>query len=165
MNKVCKLLVVLVCISALAVLGCSVAHNTSSNPNNSKVTTTNNKGEMKFTIPIKLTINGKTFEAVFYDYPPTQDLLKQLPLKVNLDKGSIDYCGGNLNISYKEADLVERYENGDLVFWIPGKNFVIYTNGNGQAAGKNLVPLGKLKNSVQEILKLGDSIDVTIEKQ
>lgn len=120
--------------------------------------------ELKLTIPVKLKINGKVFEANFYDYQPTQDLLKQMPLTVSLNRGSKDFCGGSLNISYKETDLVDRYEIGDLTYWIPGKNFVIFTNGDGKVAGKDLVPLGKLKAPVQEILQLGDGLEVVLEK-
>lgn len=116
------------------------------------------------TIPVKLKINGKVFEDNFYDYQPTQNLLKQMPLTVSLNRGSKDFCGGSLNISYKETDLVDRYEIGDLTYWIPGKNFVIFTNGDGKVAGKDLVPLGKLKAPVQEILQLGDGFEVVLEK-
>lgn len=91
-------------------------------------------------------------------------MLKQLPLTVSLNRGSRDFCGGNLNINYKQADLVDRYEIGDLTYWVPGKNFVIFTNGDGRVAGKDLVPLGKIKAPVEEILKQGESLEVVIEK-
>lgn len=168
MNKFSKILIAFMSVAVFAALGCSSeASKPAQLANGSKsVEVSKSAGnELKLTIPVKLKINGKTYEAAFYDYQSTQSLLKQLPLTVSLNRGSRDFCGGNIDISYKQADLVDRYEIGDLTYWIPGKNFVIFTNGDGKVAGKDLIPLGKLKAPVQEILKLGDSLEVVIEKQ
>ena len=124
------------------------------------------KANSKASLPVKLVINGKTFEAVLYDTKTTQSLLEQAPLKVQLNRGSRDFCGGNINVQYTKADVVRGYKNGDLMYWIPGKNFVIFTNGEESSADVGeLVPLGKLKGSVKDILALGDMLEVVINKE
>ena len=119
----------------------------------------------KASVPVKLVINGKSFEAMFYDTKPAHSLLEQAPINVQLNRGRRDFCGGNLNVQYTQVDVVRGYKNGDLMYWIPGKNFVIFTNGEENSADVGeLVPLGKVNGSVQDILDLGDTIEVVIKK-
>lgn len=114
-------------------------------------------------VMITLTIGDRTIPAILYDNGPARDLTSKLPMTVTLNRGPIDYCGGIDPINYKESDVQSGYHNGDLAYWPPGHDFVIFTDKEETSSGVgNLVIIGKVEADIKEIRGLGDAITVTI---
>lgn len=100
--------------------------------------------------PITLTINDTVLEGYLNDSVPAQSLIAQLPLTVTLNDSDNDFCGGSLDIEYSESDVTAGYKNGDLVFWTPANNFVIFVSGEENSANTgNLVSLGHITKSAR----------------
>lgn len=113
--------------------------------------------------PITLTIGNKVLEGYLDDSEPATSLISQLPLTVTLNDSDNDFCGGNIDIKYSRADVQKGYKNGDLAFWTPANNFVIFVSGQENSANTdNLVKLGKLTSSKEELESLKGTIKVTV---
>ena len=114
-------------------------------------------------IPITLTIGDKVLNGYLNDTAPVQGLIEQLPLTVTLNDSDNDFCGGNLDIKYSESDIQKGYKNGDLAFWTPANNFVIFVDDEENSAETgNLVILGKITESQEVLDSLEGTINVTI---
>lgn len=114
-------------------------------------------------IPITLTIGDTVLDAYLEDSAPAQSLLAQLPLTVTLNDSDNDFCGGNIDISYSAADVTTGYKNGDLAFWTPAKNFVIFVSGEENSANTgDLVKLGRITGDLSKLNDLSGQIDVSI---
>lgn len=122
-----------------------------------------NELSMKETSPITLTIGDIVLHGYLNDSIPAQSLISQLPLTVTLNDSDNDFCGGSLDIEYTESDVQSGYKNGDLVFWTPANNFVIFVDGEENSADTgNLVILGKVTEPQEVLEALEGTIDVTI---
>lgn len=112
---------------------------------------------------ITLTIGDKVLNAYLNDSAPAKSLIAQLPLTVTLNDSDNDFCGGNLDIDYSDSDVTSGYHNGDLAFWTPANNFVIFVDDEENSANTgNLVILGKITESQEVLGSLEGRIDVTI---
>ena len=112
---------------------------------------------------ITLTIGDKVLNAYLNDSAPAKSLIAQLPLTVTLNDSDNDFCGGNLGIDYSDSDVTSGYHNGDLAFWTPASNFVIFVDDEESSANTgNLVILGKITESQEVLDSLEGRIDVTI---
>ena len=112
---------------------------------------------------ITLTIGDKVLNAYLNDSAPAKSLIAQLPLTVTLNDSDNDFCGGNLDIDYSDSDVTSGYHNGDLAFWTPANNFVIFVDDEENSANTgNLVILGKITESQEVLDSLEGRIDVTI---
>lgn len=113
--------------------------------------------------PITLTIGDTVLEGYLNDSTPAQSLIAQLPLTVTLNDSDNDFCGDSLDIEYSESDVTAGYKNGDLVFWTPASNFVIFVSGEENSANTgSLVPLGHITSPQEMLDALEGRIDVTI---
>lgn len=113
--------------------------------------------------PITLTIGDTVLDAYLNDSVPAQSLMAQLPLTVSLNDSGNDFCGDNIDIEYSESDVTSGYQNGDLVFWTPANNFVIFVSGEENSASTgDLVKLGHITSPQEMIDALEGRIDVTI---
>lgn len=113
--------------------------------------------------PITLTIGDTVLEGYLNNSTPAQSLIAQLPLTVTLNDSDNDFCGDSLDIEYSESDVTAGYKNGDLVFWTPASNFVIFVSGEENSANTgNLVPLGHITSPQEMLDALEGRIDVTI---
>lgn len=114
-------------------------------------------------VNITLTIGKKIIPAILYNTSPAKDLIKRLPVTVSLNRGPVDYCGGIAPIAYSEDDAQTGYRAGDLAYWIPGKDFVIFIENKAEEGGTpDLVIIGQLRSDINEIRAQGSSINVTI---
>ncbi len=114
-------------------------------------------------IPITLTIGNEILEGYLSNSVPAASLIAQLPLTVTLNDSDNDFCGGNLNIKYGEKDIQEGYKNGDIMFWTPGNNFVIFVDDEESSNNTgDLVPLGHITSPKEQLEKLNGRINVTI---
>ena len=66
-------------------------------------------------------------------------------------------------LPHEEKDVQRGYRNGDLAGWLPGNDFVIFSEreeSSGEVEG--CVILGRLLGGVEEIRDMGRSIEVTV---
>lgn len=113
--------------------------------------------------PITLTIGDTVLDAVLNDSVPAQSLISQLPMTVSLNDSDNDFCGDNLDIEYTESDVTSGYENGDLAFWTPANNFVIFVSGEETSDNTgDLVKFGTITSPQEMLDTLEGQIDVTI---
>lgn len=112
---------------------------------------------------ITLTVGDTVLEAYLNGSAPAQSLIAQLPLTVTLNDSGNDFCGGNLDIDYAQENVQMGYRNGDLAFWTPANNFVIFVSDEENSSGTgNLVILGHITSSQEMLDALEGRIDVTI---
>lgn len=115
-------------------------------------------------IPITLTIDDVILEGYLNDSIPAQSLKEQLPLTVELNDSDNDFCGGNIDIAYTDNDVQNGYKNGDIAFWIPANNFVIFVSDEETSINTDdIVNLGHITSSLEMLDKLDGQIEVTIE--
>lgn len=113
--------------------------------------------------PITLTIGDKVLEGYLNDSVPAKSLISQLPLTVVLNDSDNDFCGGNIDIQYGEEDVQQGYKDGDIMFWTPAKNFVIFVHGEERSANTgDLVSLGHITSPKSMLNELNGRISVTI---
>lgn len=174
MKKIWMITLVLVLIFSMAACGQtedteSTAENNISEPTDVSETTLEDETEDEAEIgsgeqtPITLTIGDTVLDAYLNDSAPAQSLIAQLPLTVSLNDSDNDFCGDNIDIEYTESDVTSGYQNGDLAFWTPANNFVIFVSGEENSVGTgNLVKLGRITSSQEMLDTLEGSIEVTI---
>lgn len=113
--------------------------------------------------PITLTVGDTVLHGYLNDSAPAQSFARQLPLTVSLGDSDNDFCGGNLDIDYEESDVQSGYKNGDLAFWTPANNFVIFVDDEENSSNTgNLVILGRLTETRERLDTLSGRIEVTI---
>lgn len=121
------------------------------------------EANLEDTTPITLTIGDTVLSGYLNNSIPAQSLISQLPLTVTLNDSDNDFCGGSLDIEYSESDVQSGYKNGDLAFWTPASNFVIFVDDEESSANTgNLVILGKITEPQETLDALEGRIDVTI---
>lgn len=92
------------------------------------------------------------------------DLISRLPVTLNLNRGSHDYCGGiSPALSYDKDDVQNGWKNGDLAFWTAGNDFVIFHSDeeNSSSTG-NIVNIGAVTSDLNIVRSLGENINVTV---
>jgi hypothetical protein len=111
---------------------------------------------------IRLTIDGKTIDALLDDHAASRDFLSLLPLKLTLR----DYAS-----TEKIADLPKKLSTsgapagyapqvGDLAYYAPWGNLSIFYRNFGYSGG--LVRLGRIEGGVEALDGI-DMVDVTIK--
>ena len=66
-------------------------------------------------------------------------------------------------LPHEENDIQNGYRNGDLVWWLPGNDFVIFTEREESSSEvEGCVILGRLLSGVEEIRNMGRSIEVSV---
>ena len=160
MKKMIMILLAAVLVFSLAACGqngTSTVPSQSDRENSSNISTeSNHNNENQINTDgqtlITLTIGDTVLEGYLNNSAAAQSLIAQLPLTVTLNDSDNDFCGDHLDLSYSESDVTSGYKNGDLVFWTPASNFVIFVSGEESSANTgNLVPLGHI-TSPQEML-------------
>ena len=112
---------------------------------------------------ITLTIGDIVVPAILHNTAPAKDLMAMLPVTVSLNRGPVDYCGGIAPIHYEKTDVQAGYRSGDLAYWIPGRDFVIFTATKETASGApDLVIIGQISTDIQTVRDLESTIKVTI---
>ena len=120
--------------------------------------------ENKAATPITLTINGKTMKAYLNDSVPAQSLKEQLPKTVRLNDSDNDFCGDTIHLKYSEKDVQSGYKNGDIAYWPPASNFVIFVKDEEKSASTgNLVILGHITEAQSVLNSLHGTLEVKIE--
>lgn len=121
------------------------------------------EADLENTTSITLTIGDTVLNGYLNNSAPAQSLIAQLPLTVTLNDSGNDFCGDSLDIEYSDSDVQSGYENGDLAFWPPASNFVIFVDDEENSASTgDLVMLGKITEPQEALDALEGKIDVTI---
>ena len=121
------------------------------------------KHPTKDSVRITLTIGNNIIPAILYNNSPAKDFIAKLPVTVTLNRGPIDYCGGIDPINYGENDVQTGHHNGDLAYWIPGQDFVIFIEKEETSSKvSDLVIIGKITSDIREVRGLDNTIKVTI---
>lgn len=179
MKKSLKILIPVVLAVFLAACGQNKANNTAGNnisglihetvsedQTNDAAQKNNDTTEISETTgmtPIILTIGDKILEGYLNDSAPAKSLIEQLPLTVSLNDSNNDFCGGNLDIDYSENDITTGYKNGEIAFWTPANNFVIFVSGEENSVDTgNLVKLGAVTSPQEMLDELEGKIEVMI---
>ena len=118
--------------------------------------------------PITLTIENKVIPAILYNRATAKELLAKLPHKVRLGRGPVDYCGGmGFNIKYTKQEAQDGFRNGELAYWIPGGDFVIFIDKEEESlsVSQDCIMIGKLTKpaDLEIIKKMKGSIEVLIQ--
>ncbi len=179
MKKILSLVLAftLILSAAISLAACSNTTNPSGNGGNQSQTgngnpdndnSGNGNGQIPDTndnTPIILTINGNiVLSAYLNSSAPAKSLVKQLPLTVRLGDSDNDFCGGNINIEYTDSDVQYGYKDGDLAFWTPANNFVIFVDDEESSSGTgNLIILGRITDDLSVFDNINGTISVTIE--
>ena len=112
---------------------------------------------------IVLDIDGNYLSAILYDNVAANDLLARLPLTLRLNRGGRDYCGDVNALKYEESQVQKGYRNGELAYWIPGQDFVIFMEKEETGASVDgVVVLGRMTSDFSSLLSLDRSIQVKI---
>ena len=112
---------------------------------------------------ITLTAGDTVLEGYLNDSKAAGELINQLPLTVTLNDSDNDFCGGNLPLHYEDRDVQSGYKNGDLAFWTPANNFVIFVDDEENSADiDDIVNLGHITSPQEKLDALEGTIDVTI---
>ena len=70
-----------------------------------------------------------------------------------------------MDIEYQERDVQSGYKNGDLAYWPPAKNFVIFVHGEEKSASTdNLVILGHIDEPQSVLDSLHGNLTVKMEE-
>lgn len=156
-KKLFTMVLSLVVVFSLA--GCGQDDTQSEASEKISVNTTNNENK----IPITLTIGDTVLDGYLNDSAPAKSLIAQLPMTVTLNDSDNDFCGDNINIEYTQNDVTSGYKNGELAFWTPANNFVIFVSGEENSANiGDLVKLGQITSTQEMLDKLNGQINVTI---
>ena len=113
---------------------------------------------------ITVTVGNASFPGVLYDNAAAKALFSRLPVHFSLSRGSRDYCGNmGTPLPHEEKDIQNGYRNGDLVWWLPGNDFVIFTEREESSSEvEGCVILGRLLSGVEEIRNMGRSSEVSV---
>lgn len=114
---------------------------------------------------VTVDINGEISEAVIDDTQAGRNFLAMLPLSVTLSHSANDFCGSMPALSYPEDAVQNGYRNGELHYWVPGQDFVIFVTGEEtSSATGGLVKLGKINRSEAWLQKLSGTLHVTVKR-
>lgn len=112
---------------------------------------------------VTLTAGDTVLEGYLNDSKAAGELINQLPLTVTLNDSDNDFCGGDLSLHYEDGDVRSGYKNGDLAFWTPANNFVIFVDDEENSADTgDIVNLGHITSPQEKLDALEGTIDVTI---
>lgn len=112
---------------------------------------------------IMLAVEGNEYPAILHANAAARDFISRLPLAVSLSRGSRDYCGGIAPLKYDPQQVQNGYRNGELAYWVPGEDFVIFMEKEETGASvKGVVVLGELSGDFQSLFDLGNSVEVRV---
>ena len=113
---------------------------------------------------VTLTVGETVLDGYLNSNRTARDLISRLPVTLNLNRGSHDYCGGiSPALAYDEDDVQNGWRNGDLAFWTAGNDFVIFHSDeeNSSSTG-NIVNIGAVTSDINIVRSLGNNISVTV---
>lgn len=123
-----------------------------------------NGDETEARTAVTLTVGETVLDGYLNSNQTARDLISRLPVTLNLNRGSHDYCGDiSPALAYDKDDVQNGWRNGDLAFWTAGNDFVIFHSDeeNSSSTG-NIVNIGAVTSDINVVRSLGGNINVTV---
>ena len=115
------------------------------------------------TMKIKMTIGDRTLTATLLNNATTRAFVEKLPLTLHmLDLYSREMCYRFPEALPANEVSTRGYETGEIIYWTPGRSFVIMYAQNGERFA--MQSMGRVDSGVEIFQQTGD-VDVTFEKQ
>ena len=113
---------------------------------------------------VTLTVGETVLDGYLNNNRTARDLISRLPITLNLNRGSHDYCGGiSPALAYDDNDVQNGWNNGDIAFWTAGNDFVIFHSDEEHSSSTgNIVNIGTVTSDINTVRSLDDNINVTI---
>lgn len=114
---------------------------------------------------IKITVNNQVFSATLQDNPTTQQLMKMLPLQLEMIElnGNEKYHQFSGKSFPTNSSIVKNIHNGDLMLF--GNNYLVIFYKDFSQISYAYTPLGKIDNPKYLAKTLGrGNVKVKIEK-
>ena len=113
---------------------------------------------------VTLTVGETVLEGYLNSNRTARDLISRLPVTLNLNRGSHDYCGGiSPALVYDDGDVQNGWNNGDIAFWTAGNDFVIFHSDEEHSSSTgNIVNIGAVTSDINTVRSFGDNINVTV---
>ena len=113
---------------------------------------------------VTLTVGETVLEGYLNSNRTARDLISRLPVTLNLNRGSHDYCGGiSPALVYDDGDVQNGWNNGDIAFWTAGNDFVIFHSDEEHSSSTgNIVNIGAVTSDINTERSFGDNINVTV---
>ncbi|CAG9890680.1 hypothetical protein BOVA514_1764 [Bacteroides ovatus] len=113
---------------------------------------------------VTLTVGETVLEGYLNSNRTARDLISRLPVTLNLNRGSHDYCGGiSPALAYDEGDVQNGWNNGDIAFGTAGNDFVIFHSDEEHSSSTgNIVNIGAVTSDINTVRSFGGNINVTV---
>lgn len=115
-------------------------------------------------ISVNLTMNAKTFPAVFYDNETTQAFIEQMPLTLHMNDLNHNEKYYNLpnNLPTENTERPEVINKGEIMVWTSNTIVIFYDTFSNSFGG--YTRLGYIENTDGLVEALGsENVDVTFE--
>ncbi len=124
----------------------------------------NNGNDTEEKTAVTLTVGETVLEGYLNSNRTARDLISRLPVTLNLNRGSHDYCGGiSPALVYDDGDVQNGWNNGDIAFWTAGNDFVIFHSDEEHSSSTgNIVNIGAVTSDINTVRSFGDNINVTV---
>jgi hypothetical protein len=113
---------------------------------------------------VRITMGGRTLAATLNDSAASRDLIAMLPLSLHmtdwLRREKVARLPRELS---QQSQGVPTYAAGDIGYWRPSNNFVIYYLRDGERLPPpGIVPLGKIESG-HDVFNVPGDVDVRVE--
>ena len=113
---------------------------------------------------VRIRMGDQAVMATLNDSPAAQDFIAMLPLSLHMSdwlrREKVARLTGQLS---EQSQGVPTYEAGDLGYWRPSNNFVIYYLQDGERLpSPGIVPLGRI-DAGHDIFDVPGDVDVRVE--
>ena len=113
---------------------------------------------------IRLKVEDTAITATLIDSKTTQDFISLLPLTLTMnDLFRREKFGHLPRAISNEGKRTHTYEVGDVAYWPPGPDVVLFYRNDGQEIpGPGIIVIGKIDSGV-EAINVPGSVRVTVE--
>lgn len=108
---------------------------------------------------IKITSGDVVIMAVLNDSAPAADLIKRLPLTLNLHRYQSREYYTDIGLD-KSGTTQDGYQVGDVAYWVPGSSLVLFYD---EGYTGNLIIMGKMISDPKMLALMENSIWVEVE--
>lgn len=116
-------------------------------------------------IPIVMTAGNVRVEGVLDDSETSREFLARLPLTISLKRSDDREYYTHIPALSDKGNAIEDYENGDITFYTGGPSLAIFFDKAGFSHQGNLIRMGRITSDLHLFDKLGDSIEMRIERK
>lgn len=111
-------------------------------------------------VKIRITSGDLRVDGVLNDSTPAKDLLKRLPITLNLNMHQSREYYADIRLD-KNGSIQNGYQVGDIAYWAPGNSLVFFYN---KGYTGSLIIMGKMTSGLNELTKMGSSFTARIER-